>query len=167
MSASMSGLLESGHDRATYESSSNLLACTTGRPARTARRSTAASRPRGAPPPRQPPATTSVIEMESQHRRAVPDRGADAIGILPEHEPGQPPIARFGLDDLLYRRPFIGKLERRAAIADPHIEVEFVEARLDRDRPPRLAVFADGLDRLVDGECDADHHVRARAPAPS
>src|SRR5262245_66040473 len=99
--------------------------------------------------PRQPPATTSVIEMEFQHRRAVPDRGADAIGILPEHEPGQPPIARFGLDDLLYRGPFIGKLERRAAIADPHIEVEFVETRLDRDRPLWLDVLADGLYGVV------------------
>ena len=88
-------------------------------------------------------------EMEFQYGRAVLDRRADAVGIHPQHVSGQPPVARFGLHDLPSGGPLIGKFQRRAAVADPHVEVEFVEVRFDDDRPFRLAVLADGLDRLA------------------
>src|SRR5207344_601831 len=44
---------------------------------------------------------------------------------------------------------------------------ELVEMRFDRDRPLRLAMLANGLDRLVDAERNADHDVGTCAPAPT
>src|SRR6478752_7911030 len=109
----------------------------------------------------------SMNEMEFQHRHAVLDRGANAVGVHAQHISGQPPIARIGLHYLLPGRPLIGKLQRLAAVADPYIEVELVEMRFDRDRSLRLAVLANGLDRLVDAKRNADHDVGTCAPAPA
>src|SRR5262249_58934215 len=98
---------------------------------------------------------------------AVLARGADAVGVAAEQESRQLPVAGLGLDDVALGRAPIRLFERGAAIADPHIEVELVEAALDLDRALWVAVLADGLDRLVDAEGDAHQHVRARAPLPA
>ena len=50
-------------------------------------------------------------------------------------------------------------------IGDLHVEIEFVEVRLDHDRTLRLAMLANGLDRLLDPKGDAHHDVGARAPS--
>src|SRR5215470_19890482 len=106
-----------------------------------------------------------MLEMKLQHRGAVLDRDADAIGVLAQHEAGQLAIAGLGLHDLATGGPLLRELELGAAIADLHIEIELVEMALDHDRALRVAVLADGLDRLVDAERHPYHHIRARAPA--
>src|SRR4029079_3510226 len=73
----------------------------------------------------------SMNEMEFQHRHAVLDRGANAVGVYAHLISGQPQGARIGLHDLLSGRPLVGKLQRLAAVADPHIEVELIEMRFD------------------------------------
>jgi hypothetical protein len=50
--------------------------------------------------PVSPRSTHLMLEMKSENRRAVLDRGRDPIGITTQQESGQPSVAGLGLDDV-------------------------------------------------------------------
>ena len=80
-----------------------------------------------------------MFEVKLEHVGPVLHRGAHTIGIAPEQESGELPIAGLGLHDSAFGRALLRQFQRLSAIADLHVEVEFIEMRLDDDRPLRLA----------------------------
>src|ERR1051325_5596997 len=105
-----------------------------------------------------------MLEMKLKHGAIALARGAHAVGVALDEEPGEQQETLLGLADLLLARPFVGNDELVALPAETDVEVELVERGLHLDRALHVAVRDDALLRLRGAEDGALDHVAPRAP---
>src|SRR5436309_15935771 len=105
-----------------------------------------------------------MIEVEVDVRGPFHPFGAHAIGIAPQHEPGQQLDAVVAVPDLLGRWTLLRKLRDLALIGEADVQIELVEGHGDHQHAANPEILDDAVDELKRPEGRAAGYVRAGPP---
>ena len=105
-----------------------------------------------------------MIEVKQHTDPAIVHFGPGSIGVAAQQKAGKQTGTVGVAADFRERWPLIRKMQLFALIGNTHVEIEFVEARLDDDRSLPPIVCRDRIDELNRSVACPLDNVGPRAP---
>ena len=105
-----------------------------------------------------------MIEVKQHTGSAIIHVGPRSIGVAAQQEAGKKTGTVGVAADFRERWPLIRKMQLFALIGNTHVEIEFVEARLDDDRSLPPIVRRDRINELNCSVARPFDNVGPRAP---